>query len=106
MGAKLVLVQGTNTRYQYRYATSTLSEIKIGGGRERGLRSGHQKWNIRFGDIAVRRAVNSSHIAARLGGAQGGGVPVVPVHGSLHSRLGGTHDEWWSRERLFRKSSR
>ena len=47
---------------------------------------GHQKWNIRFGEIAVNRAVNS-----RFGGAQGCGVPVVSVHEPQRLRPGGTH---------------
>ncbi len=66
-----------------RARTKHTTEIKIGGGGERGWRPreffphpSHQKWNIRFGEITVVQWLNSEALRA-MGGASC--VPRVAV---------------------------
>jgi hypothetical protein len=110
MGAKLVPV-----RYRFAciqpglitHSRSRTAEIKIGGSRERGVEASEMEHSLRR-KCSDNRAVNSSHIAyyretRRRSGRWGAHCASTRVAVFAAWRNSGW--SWWSRERLFGKSS-
>ena len=112
MGAKLVRVRGTDTDLQHKPGLSAHSRDKDrrwGKGRRGILRPGHQKMEHSLRRKCRQLCSEFLHISrdSEARRAVGSRCPLCPVHGSLpFTAWRNSWWSWWSRERLFGKSSK